>query len=468
MRRLWVWLTVSFVAVTLVGVSLVGVLTAARADVAFRRYAFQAELGVGDQLAAELADHYRSMGGWSGVAAVFDDADQMRSRMGMRRMHGAMHQGGAGLIVADADGRIVYSSAPPRPGNRLTAEEQRNALPILADGQIAGYLYVFAPPNRTVILSTPAASFLQGLRRSIWQAGLVAGGLGILLGLVLSRILSAPLARLTAAARAISAGDLTQRVPDGGPEEVAELGRAFNQMTTALAQAEQLRRNLIADIAHELRTPLTVVQGNLQAILDGVFPLETAEIATIYDETRLLSRLVDDLHELAQAEAGQLPLERRAIDAAELVKAAVASFAPLAAEQQIALAAEADAPLPAVLADPDRISQVLRNLIGNALRYTAAGGRVTVAAQAGPPGYVTVRVADTGSGIAPEDLPHVFDRFWRADRSRARSSGGSGLGLAIARHLIEAHGGRIGVESELGQGTTFHFTLPVAAASPRP
>ncbi len=468
MRRLWVWLTVSFVAVTLIGVSLVGALTAARADVAFRRYAFQAELGVGDQLAAELADHYQQMGGWSGVGAVFDDANPMRARMGMRRMHGAMRQDGAGLMVADKDGRIVYSSAPPRPGNRLTAEEQRNALPILADGQVAGYLYVFAPPSRNVILSAPAASFLQGLRRSIWQAGLIAGGLGILLGLILSRVLSAPLAHLTAAARAVSAGDLTQRVPESGPEEVAELGCAFNQMTTALAQAEQLRRNLIADIAHELRTPLTVIQGNLQAILDGVFPLETAEIATIYDETRLLSRLVDDLRELAQAEAGQLPLERRAVDAAELVKAAVASFAPLAAEQQITLAVEADAPLPAVMADPDRISQVLRNLINNALRYTAAGGQVTVAAQAGPPGYVTVRVADTGSGIAPEDLPHVFDRFWRADRSRARSSGGSGLGLAIARHLIEAHGGRIGVDSELGRGATFYFTLPVAATSPRP
>jgi two-component system OmpR family sensor kinase len=462
MRRLWVWLTASFVAVTLTGVTLVAVLAARQADLAFRQYAFQAEMGVGEALAAKLAEYYTSSGSWQGIERLLALPELGQGWMGpgMRRMRG-MHLREFGILVANANGRIIFDSAQQRLGNRLTPLEQRFATPIEVDGQTVGYVFA-AMPSRMIVLSPPAMSFLASLRRAIWQAGLIASVLGIALGLILSRALAAPLAHLTAAVRGVAAGDLTQRVPEQGPEEVAELGRAFNQMTEALARAEELRRNLMADVAHELRTPLTVIQGNLRAILDGVYPLEAGEIATIYDETRLLSRLVDDLRELAQAEAGQLPLERQPVDMGELVQAAISSFAPVANEQQVVLTAEIAPGLPMAYVDPDRISQVLRNLLSNALRHTPSGGQVTVTAQAGPEGFVTLRVRDTGSGIAPEDLPHVFERFWRADRSRARSTGGTGLGLAIAHHLVEAHGGKIGVESSLGQGTTFWFTLPMA------
>ncbi len=462
MRRLWVWLTASFVAVTLTGVTLVAVLAARQADLAFRRYALQAEMGIGEALAARLAEYYTSSGGWQGVERLLalPESDGGWIGPGMRRMRG-MHPREIGILVANANGRIVFDSAQQRLGSRLTAVERQFATPIEADGQTVGYVFA-AMPSRMVVLSPSAMSFLDSLRRAIWQAGLIASVLSIALGLILSRALAAPLAHLTAAVRGVAAGDLSQRVPEQGPEEVAELGRAFNQMTEALARAEELRRNLVADVAHELRTPLTVIQGNLRAILDGVYPLEAGEIAIIYDETRLLSRLVDDLRELAQAEAGQLPLERRPVDMGELIQTAISGFAPAASEQQVTLTAEVAPDLPMVHADPDRVSQVLRNLLGNALRYTPPGGQITVAAQAGPAGFVTLRVRDTGSGIAPEDLPHVFERFWRADRSRARSSGGTGLGLAIARHLVEAHGGKISVESCLGQGTTFWFTLPLA------
>lgn len=462
MRRLWVWLTASFVAVTLTGVTLVAVLAARQADLAFRQYAFQAEMGIGEALAAKLAEYYTTSGGWQGIEQrlTLPEPNEGWVGPGMRRMHG-MRSREFGILVASANGRIVFDSTQQRLGGRLTPIEQRFATPIEVDGQTVGYVFA-AMPSRMVMLSAPAMSFLASLRRAIWQAGLIAGALGIALGLILSRALAAPLAHLTAAARSVAAGDLSQRVPEQGPEEVAELGRAFNHMTEALARAEELRRNLVADVAHELRTPLTVIQGNLRAILDGVYPLEAGEIATIYDETRLLSRLVDDLRELAQAEAGQLPLEQRPVDMAELVQTALSGFAPVANEQQVTLTAEIAPNLPMAHADPDRISQVLRNLLSNALRHTSSGGQVTVTAQAGPEGFITLRVRDTGSGIAPEDLPHVFERFWRADRSRARRTGGTGLGLAIARHLIEAHGGKIGVESRLGQGATFWFTLPIA------
>ncbi len=461
MRRLWVWLTVSFIAVTLVGVTLVAVLSAWRVDSAFRRYVFQAEMGVGDVLSAQLADYYKRVGSWKGVERILAAPPMGPMMPGMRPPPGMMHRGQAGLVLADADGYIVFDSTRRRQGRRLGLLERRQAAPIEVNGQVVGYLDVIVP-RYPMMLSVPARLFLDSLRRAFWQAGFLAGALGIVLGLLLSRALAAPLARLTAAARAVASGDLTQRVPESGPTEVAELGQAFNQMTEALARAEQLRRNLVADVAHELRTPLTVIQGNLQAILDGVYPLEVREIATIYDETRLLSRLIDDLRELAQAEAGQLDLKREPVHIADLAQATVSSFAPVADEQQITLTAEIPPDLPQVYVDPDRIHQVLRNLLSNALRHTPPGGQIRITAQAGPTGFVTVRVQDTGSGIAPEDIPYVFERFWRADRSRARDSGGAGLGLAIARHLVEAHGGKIGVESQPGRGATFWFTLPIA------
>ncbi|MEK7324020.1 MAG: ATP-binding protein, partial [Chloroflexota bacterium] len=242
--------------------------------------------------------------------------------------------------------------------------------------------------------------------------------------------------------------------------EVADVANAFNDMADSLQRAETLRRNLMADIAHELRTPLTVLQGNLRALLDGVYPLELGEIATLYDETRLLNRLVDDLRELSLAEAGQLRLNLQATDVRALLQTA-ASFAPVAEAQDLSLAVEMNDGLPLVNTDPDRLAQVIRNLLSNALRHTPGGGKVTVSASTEKK-MIRVVVADTGDGIPADELPYVFDRFYRGDKSRARASGGSGLGLAIAKTWVAAMGGEIGVESEPGRGSRFWFTVPVA------
>lgn len=303
-------------------------------------------------------------------------------------------------------------------------------------------------------------AFLEELRNVLIVAALVAGGVGITLGALIARAVATPLSNLASAAHDFAGRHWERRVPIDGVNEVAEVARAFNGMADELQKAETLRRNLMADIAHELRTPLTVIQGNLRALLDGVYPLELKEIASLYDETRLLIRLVSDLRELALAESGQAPVNIESVDVNGVLQAAVDNFSVAAESQNTTIELKTPPNLPYVLADADRLRQVLYNLLTNALRH-AAGGQVTLSAAAQNES-LRVSVQDTGEGIQPEDLPHLFDRFYRADSSRTRATGGSGLGLAIAKTWIELMGGRIGVESKAGQGSTFWVTLPLA------
>jgi signal transduction histidine kinase len=236
-------------------------------------------------------------------------------------------------------------------------------------------------------------------------------------------------------------------------------------MATDLEQAETLRRNLVADVAHELRTPLSVLQGNLRAILDDVYPLDKSEVARLYDQTRLLGRLVKDLHELAQAEAGQLQLNQQPIDLGKLIGDTVATFTPVAEAEDVILSIQIPDDLPPVRADSARIAQVLHNLLANALRHTPAGETISLRAgfETGEHSQVWLAVQDTGEGIPSEHLPHVFDRFYRADPARSRSAGGAGLGLAIVRAIVESHGGQVSAASDgkLGRGSTFTVRLPV-------
>jgi two-component system OmpR family sensor kinase len=284
-------------------------------------------------------------------------------------------------------------------------------------------------------------------------------------GVLTSRSLTAPLSHLAEAARAIGARDLSRRVEVAGSDEMVEVAQAFNDMAAGLEGAETLRRNLIADVAHELRTPLSVLQGNLRAILDDVYPLDKSEVARLYDQTRLLSRLVNDLHELAQAEARQLQLNLQTIDLVRLVQDTVATFEPVAEAEEVTLSVQIPSGLLPIQVDSARITQVLHNLLSNALRYTPAGGTISVHAgcEVGEGREVWLAVQDTGEGILPEDLPHIFDRFYRADPARSRARGGAGLGLAIVRAIVEAHGGQVSAASDglPGHGSTFTVYLPL-------
>lgn len=372
------------------------------------------------------------------------------------------------IIVADANGNVVSDSSGQPDGTVLSNEQVAGGQPIQVGGQAAGTVLI--EPEITVP-GTPAGEFLRAMNRSILTAVFAAAAAALILGGVLFFQMTAPIRKLKAAASAIAAGDLSQRVPVQSHDELGDLALTFNAMAESLSSAETHRRQMVADVAHELRTPLSVMQANLEAMQDGILPLDSAEIATLHEETVLLTRLVADLHLLSLAEAGQLKLDRDELDPGELIHKAAERLAQNAHERAVMIKIETDGTLPSVIVDGDRIQQVLGNLISNALRYTQPGGNITVRAEPAKkqPGSILVSVTDTGCGIPEEDLPHIFDRFYRADKSRNRASGGSGLGLAITKHIVEAHGGSVWAESPVWpdapaecRGTRISFTLPTA------
>jgi signal transduction histidine kinase len=290
--------------------------------------------------------------------------------------------------------------------------------------------------------------------------GLLALGLVIALLIAMGRTLRSTgraLDELVDATRRVEAGDYSVRVGPRrrGLRAVRQLAGGFDTMAARLETDERQRRTLLAEVSHELRTPLTVVQGNLEAILDGVYPPDPTHIAAILEETRVLARLIDDLRTLALSEAGTLALHPEPTDPDVLVTDVVRSFEPAAAAAGVELSAEIDGDLPILEIDPVRIHEVLANLVANALRHTPVGGRVTVSGALEDGRWVRFEVRDTGRGIEPALLPHVFDRFVTGD-----DSSGSGLGLAIARQLVVAHGGEITAESLPGAGTTIRLRLP--------
>jgi two-component system, OmpR family, sensor histidine kinase BaeS len=272
------------------------------------------------------------------------------------------------------------------------------------------------------------------------------------------RGIATPVGDLIEAAGRVEAGSYDTRVPERGPGEMRSLAHAFNAMSARLEANESQRKQLLADVTHELRTPLTVMQGNVEAILDGVHPFDREHIAPLLEETKVLARLVDDLRTLSLAESGALALHREAVDVAAIARDVVSAFSEQARRSGVTLGSSSDGPT-AVDADPVRIREVLVNLVTNALRYTPAGGSVTIQSRRAD-GRVEVTVRDTGSGIAPDSVAGIFDRF-----SRSTDSPGAGLGLAIAKGLVEAHGGAIRAESAPGQGTRIVFTLPVGSTA---
>ena len=398
-----------------------------------------------NRMKVELSRYYLHNGDWEGIQPF---VEQLGNVYGQR------------IILADVDGIVVADSEGDLQGKPYNLDSPGSPLSSRWQRDTIGMLYVIPGLSPELGFSSLSILYKTIGRFFLWGA-LVAVATALVIVFFLSRQILAPVKALTSAARRLGQGDLSQRVTVKERGELGELAQAFNSMASDLERAEQLRRNLVADVAHELRTPLSNLRGYLEAVRDGVIKPDAAAIRSLDEEANLLSRLVDDLQELTLAEAGELKLNRQAEDIAELIKQTVTAIQTEVATKEILLSLDLSDKLPPVNIDSHRISQVLHNLLENAVAHTVRGDTVTVlAAQQGD--WVEVSVIDTGEGIPAEDLPNVFERFYRVDKSRTRATGGSGLGLTIARRLVEAHGGKIEVQSEQGKGSRFSFTVPVS------
>ncbi len=464
MRSLQSKLVVAAILVAIVAVVVVAVAARQATDAAFTSYVQQNQTQRLQRVQADLVDFYTRYQSWANVQAFLESS---ATGLGMGRMMGpAMGMGRIGAtmgadqqtVVADAQGTVVATIGVALSTPRLSTREMAAALPITVGGRTVGYLLGQGPGVST--FSALEEQFVNTVNRALLLASFIAGAVAIVISLFVARRLTGPLASMTRAAQAMARGDLAQRVQVTSDDEIARLAEAFNSMAASLAHAEELRRNLVADVAHELRTPIAVLRADLEALQDGVYEPTPQRMAALREETDHLSRLVADLHELSLAEAGQLAMERRPIDLVQVCRQTISGMASQAAARGVALVMGQASQEAISRIDPDRIGQVLRNLVSNALRYTPAGGAVTLDCRVeGKQAVIAVR--DSGAGIKPDDLPHVFDRFYRGEKSRARATGGAGLGLAIVKQLVEAHGGTVAVESTPGQGATFYVRLPL-------
>ncbi len=421
-------------------------------------------------LAPLFADYYAEVGNWDGVEALVDAGLDVRGGWMMGRgRHGAGPSGMAmmnamdseadRLLLVDADGRVVADSEGRSADLSVPESDLEKGAPITVDGRQVGTLIVASGLGT---LTPNQSDFLSQVNRLMIAAAVIAGLAVLLVVSFQTRRIVAPVRALATAARRVADGDLSQRVPVTSRDELGEMAAAFNSMAAELEQQHELRRRAMADVAHELRTPLSVLQIDLESIEDGLTNPTPEVIARLRDEVALLNRLVEDLRMLSLAEAGELQMEIHPLDLRELVQSAVERMQGAAREKGVALSAALPDGLSPVAGDRQRLAQVLLNLLSNALRHTPAGGRINVAARQVGDAEVQVAVQDSGDGIPADELPHVFERFYRTDLARGRGTGGSGLGLTIVRSLIEAQGGRIWVDTVVGQGSTFAFALPTS------
>ncbi len=396
-----------------------------------------------------MADYYAANGSWAGAEAVIG---------GRNAASGGGSGSGRGAIIsiANMDGVIAASTDSTLTGTPLSAESLAAAQPISVDGAQVGWLSRQSPGIQA--LGAAEVSFLDEANRWLTLAGLGGSALAVIVGVALAWTLARPLRELSKAARDLTVGQLGRQVSVDGMVEIDALASEFNTMSTALADAEALRQRMAADVAHELRTPVSVLRGQLEAMLDGVYPLDSAHVAVAHDQTLHLARLVEDLRVLTLAEAKRLPLERAALDPAALVDQMLEAFEPLILDAQIHLVRAIAPDLPTLSADVTRIRQVLSNLLTNALRHTPAEGEIRVQVIAEREG-VRFSVTNSGSDLSQIDAAQVFQPFWRADAARERDRGGSGLGLAICKQLVELHGGRMWAETA-PDGVRFAFVLP--------
>ena len=405
------------------------------------------------QIITLLEAHYSENQSWDNIRLVWQQWQPANRPEGRGRP----------FMLVDADGKIILGLPGPgefQTGNLVGSKELENAVPIILDGELVGYL--FFPPGdpKEYFGSHPVLTSIDLL---LIYSALGALILALVLGLVLSRTLSRPLQELSSAAQRAATGDLTQKVEITSRDEIGVLAQSFNQMMEDLERLLASRRQMTADIAHDLRTPISVILGHAEGVHDGVIEPSKETFEIVRDEALRLERLVKDLRDLSMADVGELSLELKPLSPTWLIEQVEKTALPLMAVKSLSLDVNLGEPLPDVMADSDRLLQVLRNVMDNAIRYTPEAGQVQLSATVVDQGAcVQFNVVDGGQGVADEDLDKIFNRFYRTDPSRRRDREGSGLGLAIARSITEQHGGEIWAESVPGGGLQISIKLPVS------
>ena len=421
-----------------------------------------------DGVRTVLADYYLDKGSWTDVQTVFDSLQLngrgygyyggQAGRMGGHMSNGTamvMGLGSGDVILLDANGIVVASSDIESLGKPVSEASIGQSLSIEINDAAVGSLIVLNLQKGVL-----ENEFINSLNKAILWAAVFAAIVALLLGTLISKHLTRPLAMLTDAASRLAGRDLGYRVPVISGDEIGALAISFNNMAETLERNERLRKNLIADTAHELRTPLSILRGNLESLQEGVIKASPEIIISLHDEVMRITRLVNELQDISLADAGELRLNLRSVSVDELVEKATLLFSGEAKQKNVNFLVDIQAGMPQVHVDSDRIVQIVLNILNNALFYTQPGGNVTLSAVLqGDSAVFSIR--DTGMGIAPEDLANVFERFYRSEQSRHRAGGGAGLGLAIAKGLVEAHGGKIWVESKVNEGSMFSFSVPV-------
>jgi signal transduction histidine kinase len=452
-RSLAIKLFLAFLAVNVIGVAAIGIFAMQSTEREFGKYVrYEGRSGI----LSQLEDFYNETQSWDGLTAA---ADEFVHR-GMGPSIATLIENGD-LTILDQDGLIVFPEDGHFHEDVLTASGGYPPQSIFFAGETIGTLNI----NPSALRETNAGkAFLERINQSLLVGTLGAAAVSLLLALLLSRQLTNPVRELTEATLAISAGNLEYQVPIRTKDELGDLARSFNQMSTRLTQARDLRQKMTADIAHELRTPLSVILGHAEAVSDGVLPPSADSFAIIHEQADRLDRIIEDLRVLSRADAGELHLNLLPTSSTKLIETSVHAFTQQANQKQISIEVALQPDLPEIHVDSHRFSQVMGNLLSNAIRYTPNNGKIDVSARRFGE-ELEISISDDGPGIAVEDLAVIFERFYRGDPSRQRDAGGSGLGLAIARSIVEGHAGRIWAESPAAGGARFILTLPASPAT---
>ncbi|MFB6215887.1 MAG: ATP-binding protein [Candidatus Aenigmatarchaeota archaeon] len=432
-------LLASFFLVIAIAVGTIAYIASNSAINQFDRYVSRDQAERYQRLALTFSNYYRHMGSWEDVSDLTSKVSEMYSER---------------IVLTDPSGVVLGDTASKLSGEKIDSNWSNKSVTINLGDFAIGRIYI-----KTQQRSPLQKTFINSVNKSVLTGGIIAGIVGIVLALLFSRNILKPIRELTEATKKMQQGELDQRVDTSSGGEIGKLGESFNELARRLKEQKTLREEMVSDVAHELRNPLSNIQGYLEGLREGMIDPTKQVFETLHQQSLVLNRLVNDLRDVNRAKAGKLNLDKKLLVLEDIISREIKALEAKAEEKEVELSQALSGPN-LLEADPERISQVVRNLIDNAITHTPKGGEIEIKTRTSS-GEVVTTVSDDGAGIPEKDLPHIFDRFYRVDKSRSRGTGGTGLGLTIAKEIIESHGGRITAKSSEGEGSTFKFTLPL-------